>query len=102
MPLSEAETSAILEPLRLACAIDLPRLQEPALGCLHKLVCDHVLVGCRQMATVSIAPSPNTLLTQVAHTYLQGESSHAGALTDGTTVSTVRACCCIMHVSSDL
>lgn len=38
VPLSEAETTAILEPLRLACAIDLPRLQEPALGCLHKLV----------------------------------------------------------------
>ena len=28
----------VLEPLRLACASENPRLVEPALGCLHKLV----------------------------------------------------------------
>ncbi len=38
VPLGEAETQAILEPIRLACAVDVPRVQEPALGCLHKLV----------------------------------------------------------------
>ena len=29
----------VLEPLQMACTIDVPRIAEPALGCLHKLVC---------------------------------------------------------------
>lgn len=28
----------VLEPLQMACTIDVPRIAEPALGCLHKLV----------------------------------------------------------------
>jgi hypothetical protein len=28
----------VLEPLQLACSMDVPRIAEPALGCLHKLV----------------------------------------------------------------
>ena len=28
----------VLEPLQMACVMDVPRIAEPALGCLHKLV----------------------------------------------------------------
>ena len=28
----------VMEPLQLACSMDVPRIAEPALGCLHKLV----------------------------------------------------------------
>ena len=28
----------VLEPLQMACTMDVPRIAEPALGCLHKLV----------------------------------------------------------------
>ena len=28
----------VLEPLKLACTLDAPRIVEPALGCIHKLV----------------------------------------------------------------
>ena len=38
--------SQVLEPLQMACTMDVPRIAEPALGCLHKLVsrpaqCEH-------------------------------------------------------------
>ncbi|KAK3262318.1 hypothetical protein CYMTET_28819, partial [Cymbomonas tetramitiformis] len=48
-PLSIEEAELILEPLHLACKTQLPKLLEPALGLLHKLI---------------------------AHGYLQAESSH--------------------------
>lgn len=28
----------VLEPLQMACTMEVPRIAEPALGCLHKLV----------------------------------------------------------------
>ena len=37
-PLDAPTASWVLEPLRLAAASSNPRLVEPALGCLHKLV----------------------------------------------------------------
>ncbi|DBA73285.1 hypothetical protein WJX77_003623 [Trebouxia sp. C0004] len=61
-PLSTEAAEELLEPLRLACGQDAPRLVEPALACLHKLV---------------------------AHAYLQAESTPAGRLDDNTTVSQV-------------
>ena len=44
MPLEDASLGDIvmplqvLEPLQMACVMDVPRIAEPALGCLHKLV----------------------------------------------------------------
>ncbi|KAL0043362.1 hypothetical protein WJX79_002614 [Trebouxia sp. C0005] len=63
-PLSTEAAEELLEPLRLACGQDAPRLVEPALACLHKLV---------------------------AHAYLQAESTPAGRLDDNNTVSQVVA-----------
>lgn len=63
-PLSTEAAQELIEPLRLACGQDAPRLVEPALACLHKLV---------------------------AHAYLQAESTPAGRLDDNTTVSQVVA-----------
>ena len=34
-------TLQVLEPLQMACTMDVPRIAEPALGCLHKLVWNH-------------------------------------------------------------
>ncbi|KAK9786163.1 hypothetical protein WJX73_000537, partial [Symbiochloris irregularis] len=59
-PLSMETSNAVLEPLRLACLSELPKLMEPALNCLHKLV---------------------------AHAYLQGESTSSGRLNDDTIVA---------------
>ncbi|KAK9788000.1 hypothetical protein WJX73_004027 [Symbiochloris irregularis] len=61
-PLSMETSNAVLEPLRLACLSELPKLMEPALNCLHKLV---------------------------AHAYLQGESTSSGRLNDDTIVANV-------------
>ena len=36
----------VLEPLRLACLLDAPRVVEPALACLHKLVCSPTWITC--------------------------------------------------------
>ena len=36
----------VLEPLRLACLLDAPRVVEPALACLHKLVCGPSGISC--------------------------------------------------------
>ncbi|KAK9804748.1 hypothetical protein WJX72_003264 [[Myrmecia] bisecta] len=61
-PLDKKLANAVLDPLRLACSLDVARVMEPALGCLHKLV---------------------------AHAYLQAESTSAGRLDDGSITSQV-------------
>ncbi|KAK9904753.1 hypothetical protein WJX75_001787 [Coccomyxa subellipsoidea] len=61
-PLDPAVTALVLEPLQMACSMDVPRIAEPALSCLHKLV---------------------------AHAYLHAESSPAGRLDDGSIVAQV-------------
>eukprot|EP00884_Botryococcus_braunii_P007659 jgi/Botrbrau1/16895/Bobra.0265s0001.1 len=63
-PLSRKDVDMVLEPLRMACKSEVPRVMEPALACLHKLV---------------------------AHAYLQGETTSAGRIEDGTIVSQVVA-----------
>ena len=35
---SHVHVVQILEPLRMSCGVDIPRIMEPALACLHKLV----------------------------------------------------------------
>ena len=35
---SHVHVMQILEPLRMSCGVDIPRIMEPALACLHKLV----------------------------------------------------------------
>mmetsp|Transcript_13201 Transcript_13201/g.37209 ORF Transcript_13201/g.37209 Transcript_13201/m.37209 type:complete len:2067 (+) Transcript_13201:204-6404(+) len=59
-PLTGISRDQVMEPLRLACKSDMPKVMQPALGCIHKLV---------------------------GHAYLQGESSPAGKLDDPNLVS---------------
>ncbi|CAD7699205.1 unnamed protein product [Ostreobium quekettii] len=64
VPFDEASAAAVLEPLRLACKCNIPRIVEPALGCVHKLV---------------------------AYAWIQGESSPSGEMDDGTLVTQIVA-----------
>lgn len=63
-PLSGTAREQVMAPLRMACSGDNPKVTEPALGCLHKLV---------------------------GHAYLQGESTAPGKLDDPNLVSRVTA-----------
>lgn len=44
----------VLEPLHMACSMDVPRIAEPALSCLHKLACSqsHVIGSIEQMCFI--------------------------------------------------
>lgn len=83
----------LIEPLRLACGQDAPRLVEPALACLHKLVSNLQLTTLCTALPSSMQHKPNLHdllgMSQVAHAYLQAESTPAGRLDDNTTVSQV-------------
>ena len=61
-PLSEPTAAWLMEPLRLGCRADIPKVVETAVACLHKLV---------------------------AYSYLQDESTRSGRLDDQTIVSQV-------------
>ncbi len=102
----------------MACSMDVPRIAEPALSCLHKLVQHsylsstsvHMSVHCAQMelyigaicsrecaAVVSLKGCRRSWLervfvhAQVAHAYLHAESTPAGRLDDGSIVAQVAA-----------
>ncbi|CAD7697716.1 unnamed protein product [Ostreobium quekettii] len=64
VPFDDASAAAVLEPLKLACKCAIPRIVEPALGCVHKLV---------------------------AYAWVQGESSPTGHMDDGTLVTEIVA-----------
>ena len=63
-PLDKPTAAWIMEPLRMGCTAAAPRVVEPALACLHKLV---------------------------AYSYLQDENTRSGRLDDQTTVSQARS-----------
>ena len=83
----------ILEPLRLACAGGDPRIVEPALSCLHKLVWTgggRERRGRPRGARGAHHPPPRPS-RKVSHAYLQSESTPHGALNDGTPATRVVA-----------
>ena len=81
------EVLQVLEPLRLACFSDSPKIIGPALGALHKLVGEYISA----MSSGSAELSESSYM-QVSHAYLKAENSPAGHLDDATVVSQAWFC----------
>jgi hypothetical protein len=80
----------------MACSMDVPRIAEPALSCLHKLVHIHLKklptpLSKQVVSSAKQLPEQETMLAQVAHAYLHAESSPAGRLDDGSIVAQVHS-----------
>lgn len=80
----------------MACSMDVPRIAEPALSCLHKLVYIHLKklptpLSKQVVSSAKQLSEQETVLAQVAHAYLHAESSPAGRLDDGSIVAQVHS-----------